>query len=232
MIFQNELIFLLYSLIVSATALAALSIGKEALVAYVTVLAVLANVLVLKQISLLEWHATASDVLIIGSVFGLNLIQEYFGKNAARVAIWTSFSVLIFYTIISQLHLLYIPAASDTMHPHFVALLQSMPRITIASLMSYLVVQHVDMALYGFLRVRWQSEFMVLRNYCSTAISQLLDTILFGFFGLYGLVDHLVQILVVSYIIKIVAILLIGPFVALSKKVVRSHLFLRTPENS
>ena len=93
---MNELLFVIYSGIVSAAALLSLYIGKEALVAYISVLAVLANVFVLKQITFFSWHATASDVLVIGSVLGLNLLQEYFGKEAAKIAIWASFVMLLF----------------------------------------------------------------------------------------------------------------------------------------
>ena len=217
---MNELLFIVYSCIVSITALIALYLGKEALCAYIAVQAVLANVFVLKQITLFGWQATASDVLIIGSVLGLNVLQEYFGRSAAMRAIWISFLLLVFYTIVSQFQIFFIPAASDTMHVHFQMLLQHMPRITIASLATYLIVQHVDAFLYGAIKKKWQGRFLVGRNYLSIAVSQLLDTILFGFLGLYGLVDSLGQILVVSYCIKLAAIMLAGPFIALSKKII------------
>jgi len=213
----NEIIFIFYSGVVSATALIALYWGKEALVAYIASLALLANVLVLKQITLFGWHATASDVLVIGSVLGLNLLQEYFGKPAARTAISASFIILLFYTIISQLHLWYIPAASDTTQLHFMALLHSMPRITIASLVTYFIVQHIDTFVYGFLKNRYGSSYLVLRNCASIAFSQLLDTILFGFLGLYGMVDHIGQIMLISYGVKLFSLLIVGPFIGLSR---------------
>jgi queuosine precursor transporter len=219
MLLQNELIFILYSVVVSSVALFALKLGKEALVAYIAALPILANLFVLKQITLFHWQATASDVLMIGSVLGLNLLQEYFGKEAAKKAIWTSFLLLVFYTILCQLHLLYVPAVDDVTQPYYFALLHPMPRITIASLVTYLIAQYVDLILYGFIRSWWGSGVLVLRNYSSTIVSQLLDTVLFSFLGLYGLVDHLWQIIIVSYVVKLIAIVMVGPFVALSRKI-------------
>jgi hypothetical protein len=214
--------------VVSTTALLMLHIGKEALVAYITLMAVLANVFVLKQITMFGWQASASDVLIIGSVFGLNLLQEYFGRHLSKIAIWTSFTLLFFYTIISQLHLWYTPSASDATNEHFKALFGPMPRFAIASLVTYFVVQHIDMVLYGLLRTHFKSTSMLLRNYSSIALSQLIDTALFGFLGLYGLVDNLGQTLIVSYLVKIAAIFLLGPFILMSKKVIKLHL-LKNP---
>lgn len=214
----NELLFVVYSIIVAAMALISLRLGKEALVAYITLVAVLANVFVLKQISLGGYTATASDVLVIGSVLGLNLLQEYFGKSIAQATVWISFACLIFYTIVSQLHMLYIPAAHDTMHLHYAALLSPMLRITIASLTTYFIVQSLDVYIYSMLKAVLKGRFIIVRNLLSIATTQLLDTVLFGILGLYGLVDDLTSILLISYLIKLSALAITAPCVGLSKK--------------
>jgi len=216
---MNELLFILYSIVVALTALAALYLGSQALVAYISVLAVLANVFVLKQITLFGWQATASDVLVIGSVLGLNLLHEYFGKEDALRAVWASFLLLVFYTIVSQLHVIYLPSECDFAHTHFFALFQYMPRITIASLVTYFIVQRIDVILYAALRKIWRERFLVFRNVFSISISQLLDTVLFGLLGLYGLIDNLGEVLIVSYVIKLVSLALVGPFIVMSKKI-------------
>ena len=79
-----------------------LAIGNQALCSFLCVQAILANLFVIKQITLLGFTATASDMYIVGSVLTLNLLQEYYGKDEARRAIWISFSMLLFYTIVSQ----------------------------------------------------------------------------------------------------------------------------------
>ncbi|MCX5921843.1 MAG: queuosine precursor transporter [Candidatus Dependentiae bacterium] len=215
----NELIFSAHSLFIAASALLALRMGKEALVAFISVQCILANIFVTKQTTLFGFNATCSDAFTIGAVLGLNLLQEYFGQESAKKAIWTSFGLLAFYGIVSQIQLAYVPSPSDTMQDHFQAILGFMPRIVIASFVVYLVVQFFDSWLYARLKIALVNRHLVIRNGASIIVSQLLDTILFSFLGLYGIVDNILHIIIVSYIIKLAAIALAAPSVALSKRI-------------
>ena len=106
------------------------------------------------------------------------------------------------------------------MHCHYGALFGHMPRIIGASLLVYLVVQLFDTVIYTRLNQWFSGNYLVLRIGISVAISQLLDTVLFSYLGLYGIINNIGQIIIVSYTIKLVSVLLASPFVALSKKVV------------
>lgn len=218
----NELIFLTYIFLVSVANLYALALGKEALTSLICVQVVLVNFFVTKQITLFGLAATASDALAVGATLGLNLLQEYYQLPAARKAIWISFFCSLFYTAISFLHLAYTPAATDISSSAFNLLLAPMPRIILASLSVYVLVQYVDSALYAFFKKRFEG-FFILRNYGSLAISQFLDTVLFSFLGLYGInesfssISTLFDIILVSYIIKLLVIILAVPFVRIAK---------------
>src|ERR1700692_1102877 len=102
---HNELIFIAHSLIISAFALFSLKLGKEALIGFISVACILANLFVIKQTTLCTLTATCSDAFSIGAVLGLNLLQEYYGREIGRKAIWISFFLLVFYAIVSQIHL-------------------------------------------------------------------------------------------------------------------------------
>ena len=223
----NELIFLSYVCVVSGASLIALALGKEALIALICLQAVLVNFFVTKQITLFGLTATASDALAVGTTLALNLLQEYYHKPAARKAIWLSFYCALFYTLISLFHLAYIPAATDASNQSFHTLLAPMPRIIIASLSVYLLVQYIDSALYAYLKNKLQTRYFIVRNYSSLAISQLLDTILFSFLGLYGINESfsnlktIVDIILVSYIIKLLVIIIAVPFVRTAKSLFR-----------
>lgn len=218
---MNELIFSFYILIVSSATLGALWLGSHALVTLIALQWVLANLFVTKQIILFGLTVTASDALAVGATLCLNLLQEYYGKTLTRQAIVISFCATIFYTILSLLQILYYPAPQDTAHEHFCALLNPMPRIIIASMITYLVVQMLDYRIYGFLKHALPHQSLVFRNYISIGVTQLIDTILFSFLGLYGMVASLASIIIVSYTIKVVSLLCVAPFVALSKYVYR-----------
>ena len=203
MIMYNELVLFAYTAVISGFALACLRLGKEALVAFVCVCCVFANLFVIKQITLFGLTATAADAFSVGAVFGLNLLQEYFGKDATQRAIWINFLLLIFYALVSQLHLAYIPTGDDFSQIHFAPILTVMPRIVVASFVTYFIVQQVDSHLFGRLKQKIGNRSFVVRNSISVLACQLLDTVLFTFFGLYGLMDNILSIMVVSYVIKV-----------------------------
>jgi uncharacterized integral membrane protein (TIGR00697 family) len=217
MIFFNELIFFGHALLISSASLIALRLGASALISFVSTCCILANLFVIKQVTLLGLSATGSDAFTIGAVLGLNMLQEYYGKQSARSAIAINFFLLVFYAIMSQIHLAYIPSSADIMHQHFSCICSPMPRIVIASFTVYLITQYCDYLLYGFLKTYWKNRFLLLRNYASLIVTQLLDTVLFTILGLYGLVDNVFNVMVISYAIKICAITITTPFISLSR---------------
>lgn len=210
---MNELIFLIHLICIGSTTFAMLYFELAGLVSFLCAQAIIANLFVLKQINLMGLNATAADVYIVGSVLTLNLIQEYFGKQEARKAIWISFALLVFYTLVSQIQLAYIPSDSDFAHTAYEAILSFMPRITIASMLTYVAVQYFDTFFYGLLRLLLKGKYLTIRNMTSIFVSQLLDTILFSLLGLYGIVENIAQIMVVSFTIKMIAMLLLAPIV-------------------
>ena len=218
----NEIIFLIHTALISTAAAIATRFGKEALVTFICIQAILSNIFISKQIILFGLAATCSDAFSVGSSLCLNMLQEKFGKDITKKAIWISLFALIFYLGMTQMHLIYAPSANDYMHSHFEILLQQMPRIIIASLTSYFISQQIDRILYSFINTKLNWQNFILNNYSSLLISQLVDTILFSFLGLYGIVANIWQIIALSYIIKIITIVIVAPMtkaiLAISRK--------------
>lgn len=217
----NELLFIIHITLVSIFLLGALRYGKEALTALITLYCVLANSFILKQIALCGLNATCTDAFMVGAVLGLNLLQEYYGKLAARTAIAISFGGSVIFAILSLLHICYQPSSADLHHTFYAALLTPVPRIVVASLFVYLVVQIADYYIFGALKKLIGSRFLVARMWLTVGITQFLDTVLFSFIGLYGIIDNLGHLILVSYTIKMLVLIGSTPFMALSKKIVR-----------
>ncbi len=203
---MNNLIFLLHTCVITLITIIATKLGKQFIVSTIAIFGILANLFVLKQINLFGLQVTSSDVFVVGISLGLNLIQEKFDKKTAQDTVWISFWGLLTYTILSQFQIWYLPNALDCTNQHFLGLLTLAPRLTIASLISYLISQTIDVNLYAYLKVRLANQFSFLRNYLSIAISQLADTIIFSIIGLYGLNYNLLHIILFSYLIKLLAI--------------------------
>lgn len=213
---MNEWLFFSHILIVVGFALLALRLGQGALIALIALQGVLANLFVIKQISLFGFSVTCSDVFAIGAILSLNLLQEHFGKEAAKQATRISLVALLFFALMAQIHLFYQPTPADTTHAAFTTVLAQAPRIVFASIAVFYLVQLLDVRLFSLLKGK-----LPVRVAISLVFSQLLDTVLFSFLGLYGLVDALFDVIVVSFATKCLLIATSAPFVALSKKVVK-----------
>lgn len=214
---MNEILFLFHILAVVAFTLAALRQGLGALIALIALEGVLANLFVVKQISLFGFSVTCSDVFAIGAILSLNLLQEYFGKEEAKRAVRVSLLTLLFFALVSQIHLLYLPTPLDTAHGAFQTILSQAPRIISASIATFYLVQQIDVRLFGLLKGKFPVRIAI-----SLLCSQLLDTVLFSFLGLYGLVESLFDIILVSFLIKCLIIAASSPFVIFSKRVVKN----------
>jgi uncharacterized integral membrane protein (TIGR00697 family) len=203
---MNEFLFLIQILLIMGFALGALKLGKSALTAWVTIQALIANLFVLKQIHLLGFNVTASDAFAIGSLLGLNFLQEFFSREEAQKATWICFFFLIFFTFVSQIHLLYQPSPDDRTQPAFLTLLSSSPRLLLASMSVFFVVQQVDIRFFTFLKQCFPQASFTCRSAIALVFSQFLDTFLFSFAGLYGLVASVFDVIILSYAVKLIVI--------------------------
>lgn len=181
-------------------------LGSGALIAWISILSLLANLFVLKQIDIFGLNATASDIFAIGGLLSLNLLREKYGKDLAQRAIWISFSCLLFFVLMSQLHLFYVPSEFDTSQIAYEQILSASPRLLIASLVTFFIVDQCDAQLYGFFRQHFSAFSPLLISAIAISLSQLLDTLLFSFLGLYGLIHALIEVIFISYLIKFIAI--------------------------
>lgn len=222
----NELLFISQIIIVCLSTLSFAILGKEALSGFVGLLFVMANIFVIKQIDLFGWTVTSADIFIIGISFSINLLQEFWSKSTAQKATWISFTLSIFYLVIGTCIIMYSPACIDDSHAHLAFIMQNTSRIVIASFISYLITQFIDIQLYGYLKAQTAGKYFAARNYFSLCLSQLIDTILFSFLGLWGIVANISDIIILSYSIKILTIFCMSPFLIFSKKIIQKYKFI------
>lgn len=214
---MNEILFFTQTLLIIGFVLGALKLGKSALTTWVVVQALIANIFVLKQIALLGFNVTASDAFAIGSLVGLNLLQEYFGKEEAQKTTLICFFFMLFFALVSQMHLLYQPSSYDTTQAAFLAILSSSPRLLVASMSVFFIVQQMDIRFFAFLKKTFPQLSFASRIAMALALSQLVDTVLFSFAGLYGIVASILDIILVSLLVKFIVILCFTSFIKWAK---------------
>jgi uncharacterized integral membrane protein (TIGR00697 family) len=201
----------------------ALRLGSLGLTVLICLQTVFANIFVVKQIDLFGLPVTCSDVYIVGSLLGLNLLQEFFSKEAAKRALRISFFSALFFIAMVEMHLLYTPNGADTTQFAFQRIFSSTPRIVFASVAVFFLVQQIDMRIFGWLQKKANGRHLPLRIGLSLFLSQTIDTILFSYAGLYGLVASVIAVIVVSLPIKFLSIVCSAPFTSLCRKFVKGQ---------
>ncbi len=209
---MNELLFFLHVALAAAFAFGALRLGKEALCAYSALLAALANFFVLKQTELFGLSASCGDIFAVASLLSLNLLQEHFGKEAAQKAIRISFFSMLFFGLISQIHLAYRPGPADFAHEHYASILGLAPRLFFASVASFFFVQQADIKIFSWASRRLKNASLGLRSCLTLAAAETLDTVLFSLLGLWGAFPNLGSIFLASLLIKLAAVFALFAF--------------------
>ena len=212
---MNECIFFTHIMLLFGALVLAKRFGKEALSVIISLQVVLANLFVTKQITLFGLEVTPTDAYMIGSLVGMNLLQEYFGKESAKKMLSINTYILIFFTAVSMIQIAYRPSLHDSFHSSFFTILSTSPRIFLSSIVVFFISQKFDVELFALFRKRFA---LPLAMTFSLIISQGCDTILFSYLALYGIVHSLSSIILMSYAIKLITLFSMTPLTALIKR--------------
>ncbi len=217
----NELLFIAESFVVSLFALGSLFFGSAGLFSFVSLCWVIGNVFVLKEATFLGLSIITSDVFAVGCDLGITLLREYYGQKEAKRAIALGMFSAVFFLVVSQFLLWYIPSNHDAFHLHFFALFSGMPRIILSSLGVAFLSKSLNLFLFNFFTLIWGDRNFQLKTTLSLCISQFFDTTFFSFLALYGTVASVWTIIGFSYAVKCLAIFICVPFV------ITLHTFIR-----
>ena len=216
----NELVFFAQAAVALAAVLVAARLGRVWLTAFIAVMLVLMNFFVLKQVTLFGMDVTCGNVLYASVFLATDLLAEHWGRRDAYRAVRVGFAVSLFFLVMGLLILAYRPNAFDAElggHAALATLLTPQWRIVGASMVSYLIVQHLDIFLYEWWRKKTHGRHLWLRNNGSTLVSQLVDTIIFTTLAFVGMGLPIVQMIAFTYVIKLIVALIDTPFIYLSK---------------
>ena len=206
----NDLLFLLQILVVTGMCLVCQSLGLAALVSWLCLQSVLANILVLKMVMIFGLDVTVADAFMIGSLFCLNLIREYHGREACQSAILASLVCLLFTLLLFWIHLLFIPSSSDQMSSHYHVILSSVLPIMTVSGCVFTLVQIMDYYLFGYLKHSMQHVGLAWRVMISLTTTQVFDTALFTYWALGGWISSYLSVFFWSYALKVLITLFLS----------------------
>lgn len=192
--------------------------GEKGLYAFIALSVVVANILVTQTINLFGIVITHGNAMYATGYLATDILSECYSKKEAKKAVFLGFISSLFVLIIMALTLALNVEESpqeDALRVLFTPFL----RITVGSLVAYLVSNLHDVSAFEFWKNKYKKSLAV-RNLFSTLISQLIDTFIFctiAFLGAYS-TNVFISILVSTYVLKFVLTLAAHPFFRVAAK--------------
>jgi uncharacterized integral membrane protein (TIGR00697 family) len=162
-----------------------------------------------------------------------DVLNEFYGKRAARFVTLLGFGLAVLaYTFIFIAGA--IPIAPLALEPgwkgvteqSFQNVFLGSQRMILASLTAYVVAQFVDIFVFHSLKRATENRLLWLRATGSTAVSQLIDTLVINFVAWTGILgfDAILNIIVSSYVLKVVIAVGLTPLVYLAHALIERGL--------
>ncbi|MBX7098704.1 MAG: queuosine precursor transporter [Myxococcaceae bacterium] len=163
-----------------------------------------------------------------------DVLNEFYGKQAARLVTWVGFTAAVFTTAVVAL-VLQLPYAPFTLAPDwggatpdaFGRVFGSGLNILVASCVAYVLAQFIDIGVFILLKKQTHGRFLWLRATGSTLVSQLIDTIVIQSLAWSGSLElgRLVSLVLASYVVKLTVAIALTPAIyavhALVEKVLK-----------
>jgi uncharacterized integral membrane protein (TIGR00697 family) len=225
---MNELILIASMLVLYGSVLLWYRLfGRAGMYCFTVFATIAANIEVLILVNAFGMEMTLGNILFATTFLVTDVLSETEGKESAKKSVHIGIATSLLFILVSQSWLLYRVSENDWVMDSMRTVFANTPRMMLASLLVYAIVQTFDVWLYhawwGFTRRRFgdSRRFLWLRNNGSTLLSQLLNAVLYtvlAFWGTYE-VGTLISIVLSSYIIFIVTSLADTPVVYLARKV-------------
>ena len=188
-----ELVWVLLLLICFTAALVLLRLfGATGLYVYIAVAVIGANLQVLKpvQFSVFADPVALGTILFASTYLCTDILTEHYGRAAARRGVLLGFSAFLLWTVLTLLTLGFAPLTPDQageplawalpVHDAMAVLVTPVPALFVAGMTAYLLSQYHDIWLYRLLWRLTGGRYLWLRNNLSTAVSALIDNIVFS----------------------------------------------------
>lgn len=201
-------------------------LGKSGLYMWIAIATIAQNIEVLILVKAFGIEMTLGNILFASTFLVTDIVSELYGKSESYKAVKIGIVTSIIFVTISSSWLAYTPSKNDFAGDAIKSIFSYTPRLMLASITVYIIVQFFDVWLYH----RWwkfttdrfgdRSRFLWLRNNGSTLISQLLNTVLFNTFAFYGTysLGTLLSITLSSYLIFVFTSIADTPFIYLCRK--------------
>jgi uncharacterized integral membrane protein (TIGR00697 family) len=166
--------------------------GAAGLHAFIPLAIIAANIQVLKSVkfSVFDSPVALGTILFSATYLANDVLNELYGRAAARKAIWLAFFSYFLFSIFMIINLGYAPLTAEQAgkdmawnlpyQDYMKAIFLPAPAFFIASMCSFIVSQLGDITIYSWIRGKTGDKHLWLRTNASTLISALVDSIVFS----------------------------------------------------
>lgn len=219
---MNELYFFISIIVYFSLMLLSYKLfGKVGLYCWISFAMVLANIEALKLVTMFGMPVTLGNALYGTSYLATDILSENHGRRDARLTVHVGFFALFAFTVMSQIMLIFIPNMEDFASPALQTIFGLSPRLSIASLATFAIMQQVDIWLYLKIKELTRGKHLWLRNNGATLIAQLFDSALFTLLAFVGIFDFntIISLIFSTYLFKVFVSMLDTPFIYIAKHI-------------
>jgi hypothetical protein len=185
--------------------------GVEYLIGMFVGAVVITTVIANKLVTFGPFTLSASIIVFSITFFLTDVISEFWGKEAAKKAVWAGFLADILLLFSVYVAISWEPASFWTGQEGFAQTLGVTGRIAVASIVAYIIAQNHDVWAFHFWKKKFKGKHLWIRNNFSTGVSQVIDSVIFATIAFLG-VAPVVPIILGTIVIKFVIAALDTPF--------------------
>lgn len=218
---MNEILFLVTIIVNFTGILVAYKLfGKVGLFIWAGLASVITNIETTKCVDMFGLSVTLGNVIYSSTFLATDILSEVYSSKDARKAVWIGFFTSIAATVIIQVSMLFEPNSQDFVSESMNTVFGLLPRLTVASLIAYLVSNMLDTFLYDLFKKRYPKHLW-LRNNAATMVSQLIDNVVFTAIAWIGVFDisTMIELGITSQVIKCLISLCDTPFLYVAKRI-------------
>lgn len=193
--------------------------GKAGVIAWVGIATVLANIITAKNADIFGMSTAIGTVMFASTFLATDILTEFHSAKDARTAVYVGLFADVVLIVSTQIALLYAPSEFDYAHDAMQTLFSLNLRISVASMVMYLIANLGDIYLFDKLKAKDKGKRLWLRNNVATILCNCAENFGFIFLAFVGIYDGqtILTIALSTSIIEAIVAVCDTPFLYLAK---------------
>lgn len=222
---MNELLFIVSGIVAYfGVALVSKLFGKVGLIAWIAVSTILANIAVVKQVSMFGMDVTLGNIMFSSTYLATDILSEVYGHKESRKAVYIGLIAAIVFVGFGLFVNTIKSNSYDFAGEPLATIMSFSIRTTSTSILFFFLSNLADVWLFDKFRAK-STKHLWLRNNVCTILCNCTENFLFIFAAMYGVFDAqtCLSIALCTCVLETIAGLLDTPFVYLGRRWAKEH---------